>query len=51
MTTTGFSSFDATVEKTNRILHEIELAYGWPKDRRIQSYVPCVRSFTRCGTG
>jgi uncharacterized protein (DUF2267 family) len=35
---TGFSSFDATVEKTNRILREIEEAYGWPKERRNQSY-------------
>jgi uncharacterized protein (DUF2267 family) len=38
MSATGFSSFDTTVEKTNHILHEIEQAYGWPKDRRIQSY-------------
>lgn len=38
MSATGFTSFDTTVEKTNRILHEIEQAYGWPKDRRIQSY-------------
>jgi len=38
MSATGFSSFDGTVEKTNRILHEIEQAYGWPKDRRMQSY-------------
>ncbi len=35
---TGLSSFDATVEKTNHILHDIERAYGWPKDRRNQSY-------------
>lgn len=38
MSETGFSSFDATVEKTNNILHQIEQAYGWPKDRRNQSY-------------
>lgn len=35
---TGLSSFDATVEKTNHILHDIEQAYGWPKERRNQSY-------------
>jgi uncharacterized protein (DUF2267 family) len=35
---TGLSSFDATVEKTNHILHDIERAYGWPKERRNQSY-------------
>jgi uncharacterized protein (DUF2267 family) len=38
MSATRFSSFDATIEKTNHILHEIEQAYGWPKDRRNQSY-------------
>lgn len=38
MTMTGLSSFDTTVEKTNHILREIEQAYGWPKDRRNQSY-------------
>jgi uncharacterized protein (DUF2267 family) len=30
--------FATTSEKTNRILKEIEEAYGWPKDRRQQSY-------------
>jgi uncharacterized protein (DUF2267 family) len=35
---TGLSAFDTTVEKTNHILHDIEQAYGWPKDRRNQSY-------------
>jgi uncharacterized protein (DUF2267 family) len=35
---TGLSTFDTTVEKTNHILHDIEHAYGWPKDRRNQSY-------------
>jgi uncharacterized protein (DUF2267 family) len=35
---TGLSTFDTTVEKTNHVLHDIEQAYGWPKDRRNQSY-------------
>jgi uncharacterized protein (DUF2267 family) len=38
MVETGFSTFNTTVDKTNRILHEIELSYGWPKERRQQSY-------------
>src|SRR5690606_24558496 len=38
MAETGYASFSATVEKTNRILKEIEQAYGWPKERRKQSY-------------
>lgn len=38
MTETGYASFSTTVEKTNRILKEIEQAYGWPKERRNQSY-------------
>jgi uncharacterized protein (DUF2267 family) len=38
MVQTGFPSFDTTVDKTNRILREIEEEYGWPKDRRNQSY-------------
>lgn len=38
MTLTGYPSFDTTVDKTNRILKEIEQAYGWPKERRNQSY-------------
>ena len=38
MAATGHPSIDTTVDKTNRILHEIELAYGWPKERRGQSY-------------
>jgi uncharacterized protein (DUF2267 family) len=38
MSETGFSSFDATIEKTNHILRDIEQAYGWPKERRNQSY-------------
>jgi uncharacterized protein (DUF2267 family) len=35
---TGFPNFDTTVQKTNQVLKQIEQAYGWPKDRRAQSY-------------
>jgi uncharacterized protein (DUF2267 family) len=35
---TGFSSFKTTEDKTNRVLRDIEEAYGWPKERRNQSY-------------
>jgi uncharacterized protein (DUF2267 family) len=35
---TGYQSFDTTVDKTNRLLREIEQQYGWPKERRNQSY-------------
>jgi uncharacterized protein (DUF2267 family) len=38
MPVTGHRTFDATLEKTNRILKDIEDAYGWPKERRNQSY-------------
>jgi uncharacterized protein (DUF2267 family) len=38
MPETGFSSFNTTVDKTNRILKHIEQEYGWPKERRNQSY-------------
>jgi uncharacterized protein (DUF2267 family) len=38
MAETGFSSFNTTVDKTNRILKLIEEAYGWPKDLRNMSY-------------
>jgi uncharacterized protein (DUF2267 family) len=38
MSNTGLSTFDTTIEKTNIVLKEIEEAYGWPKDRRQQSY-------------
>jgi uncharacterized protein (DUF2267 family) len=38
MVATGFSSFDTMVDKANRLLNEIEQAFGWPKDRRTQSY-------------
>ena len=35
---TGFNTFRTTEDKTNKILHDIEKAYGWPKERRNQSY-------------
>jgi uncharacterized protein (DUF2267 family) len=38
MSRTGYRSFDTTVDKTNRILKKIEESYGWPKERRNQSY-------------
>jgi uncharacterized protein (DUF2267 family) len=38
MSETGFRVFDTTVQKTNLVLREIEEAYGWPPDRRMQSY-------------
>jgi uncharacterized protein (DUF2267 family) len=38
MAETGYSSFNATVDKTNRILRNIEETYHWPKERRNQSY-------------
>ncbi|HEY0699888.1 MAG TPA: DUF2267 domain-containing protein [Micromonospora sp.] len=31
-------TFDTSVDKTNLILKDIEAAYGWPKERRNQSY-------------
>jgi uncharacterized protein (DUF2267 family) len=38
MTITGYSAFDSTLQKTNRILRQIEESYDWPKERRNQSY-------------
>jgi uncharacterized protein (DUF2267 family) len=35
---TRYAAFNSSVEKTNRVLKEIEDAYGWPKERRQQSY-------------
>ncbi|PWR13375.1 DUF2267 domain-containing protein [Micromonospora acroterricola] len=32
------SAFESSLDKTNLILKDIESAYGWPKDRRNQSY-------------
>jgi uncharacterized protein (DUF2267 family) len=38
MAETGYRSFNTTVDKTNHVLKQIEQAYGWPKERRNQSY-------------
>jgi uncharacterized protein (DUF2267 family) len=38
MPKTGLAAFDTTVDKTNHMLHEIEAACGWPRERRNQSY-------------
>lgn len=38
MSNTGFAPFTTTVDKTNKILREIEDALGWPRTRRNQSY-------------
>jgi uncharacterized protein (DUF2267 family) len=38
MSSTGYRTFDTTVEKSNLVLKSIEEAYGWPKERRNQSY-------------
>jgi uncharacterized protein (DUF2267 family) len=38
MTGTGYKAFSTTVAKTNRVLKEIEEIYGWPPERRGQSY-------------
>ncbi|MCW2723319.1 MAG: hypothetical protein JWN35_240 [Frankiales bacterium] len=38
MSATGYRSFDTTVQKTDAILKEIEQEFGWPKERRNQSY-------------
>jgi uncharacterized protein (DUF2267 family) len=38
MVDVGYASFATTVDKTNHVLALIEEAYGWPKERRNQSY-------------
>ncbi|MEU7690563.1 DUF2267 domain-containing protein [Microbispora hainanensis] len=38
MVETGYSTINATVDKTNRLLKEIEQAYGWSQERRHQSW-------------
>jgi uncharacterized protein (DUF2267 family) len=38
MAQTGLATFDTTLDKTNHVLKEIETAFGWPKERRNQSY-------------
>jgi len=34
----SYSVFESSMDKTNIILKDIEQAYGWPKERRNQSY-------------
>ncbi len=34
---TGFAEFDTTIQKTNELLKDIEVAFGW-ENRRNQSY-------------
>jgi uncharacterized protein (DUF2267 family) len=36
---TSAGSFTPTIEKTNQVLKEIERLYGWPQERRQQSYL------------
>lgn len=38
MANTGFGPFDTTIDKTNHMLRKIEDTFGWPKERRNQSY-------------
>ncbi|WP_301176661.1 DUF2267 domain-containing protein [Actinomadura geliboluensis] len=38
MGATGFGTFDKTIDKTNRVLKEIEHAHGWSKEQRNMSY-------------
>jgi uncharacterized protein (DUF2267 family) len=38
MSSAGYRAFDTTIEKTNQVLKAIEDSYGWPKERREQSY-------------
>ncbi|MBM0279782.1 DUF2267 domain-containing protein [Micromonospora tarensis] len=38
MADTMLSAFESSLDKTNLILKDIENAYGWPKERRNQSY-------------
>jgi uncharacterized protein (DUF2267 family) len=38
MADTGYATFSTTVEKTNRVLKDIEEAYGWPSEQRQLSY-------------
>lgn len=39
MATNPVSTFETSLDKTNLILKDIEQAYGWPKERRNQSYL------------
>jgi hypothetical protein len=45
MSNTGFAPFTTTVDKTNKILHEIEDALGWPRKRP-----SCARCSAPCGS-
>jgi uncharacterized protein (DUF2267 family) len=38
VSSTGYATFDTTLAKTNGVLKQIEQSYGWPKERRNQSY-------------
>jgi uncharacterized protein (DUF2267 family) len=38
VSSTGYATFDTTLAKTNGVLKQIEESYGWPKERRNQSY-------------
>ncbi|MBE1490262.1 uncharacterized protein (DUF2267 family) [Plantactinospora soyae] len=38
MPNNSYSVFESSLDKTNLILKDIEQAYGWPKERRNQSY-------------
>ena len=38
MASNSYSVFESSMDKTNIILKDIEQAYGWPKERRNQSY-------------
>ncbi len=38
MSETGYASFDATVDKTNHVLKQIEQTFGWSRQLRKQSY-------------
>jgi hypothetical protein len=51
MVDVGFAAFSTTVDRTNRILKEIEKAYGWPKERRNQSCAALRGCCTHCATG
>ncbi|SDZ45645.1 Uncharacterized conserved protein, DUF2267 family [Micromonospora pattaloongensis] len=47
MTSSQVAVLDGTVEKTNRVLKDIEQAYGWPRERRNQSYL-ALRAVLHC---
>jgi uncharacterized protein (DUF2267 family) len=34
----GYAGLNRSIEKTNQVLKQIESAYGWPADRRPQSF-------------